>query len=97
MDTSEAAATGEGSMTQQEEVDRNYEAFQKLLPSIIATHRDQYALMQGGKVIGYYTTSRDAISTANSFLAGKPFSVQRVTDGQVDLGFFSHALHSGNV
>lgn len=82
-------------MSQQQEVDRNYEEFQKLLPSILHTHRNQYALMQDGKVIGYYSTSRDATITANSFLAGKPYSIQRVTDGKVDLGFFSHAMHIG--
>lgn len=97
MDALEVTATGEKPMTQQQEVDRNYEEFQKLLPSIIAAHRNQYALMQNGKVLGYYSTSKDAMSTANSFLTGKPFSIQRVTDGQVDLGFFSHAMHSGTV
>ena len=84
-------------VTQQQEVDRNYEAFLKLLPSIINTHRNQYALMQDGKVVGYYSTSRDAITTANRFLEGKPFSIQRVTDGSVDLGYFSHALHLGSL
>ena len=84
-------------MSQQQEVDRNYEEFQKLLPSILSTHRNQYALMQDGKVIGYYSTSRDAVITANNFLSGKPYSIQRVTDGKVDLGFFSHAVHIGSI
>ena len=84
-------------MSQQEEVDKNYEAFQKLLPSIIDAHRNQYALMHNGEIVGFYTTSRDAVNTANRFLAGKPFSIQRVTDESVDLGFFSHAVHSSPV
>ncbi len=92
MDALETTAAGNKPMTQQQEVDRNYEEFQRLLPTILMEHRNQYALMQDGKVTGYYTTSRDAISAANSFLVGKPFSIQRVTDGKVDLGFFSHAV-----
>ena len=94
---SEAVSIRGCSMDQQQEVDRNYEEFQKLLPSIIGSHRNQYALMQDGKIIGFYSTSKDAITTANSFLLGKPFSIQRVTDGAVDLGFFSHAMHIRSV
>lgn len=86
-------AQGDCRMTQQDEVDRNYEEFQKRLPELLVSHMNQYALMSGGKIVGFYSTSRDAMSTAANFLAGKPFSVQRVTDSGVDLGFFSHAMH----
>ena len=34
----------------QTEVDRNYEAFQKLLPELIAEHYGRFALMRGEKV-----------------------------------------------
>jgi hypothetical protein len=35
--------------TIQEEVDQNYEAFRRVLPTIIGAHRDKYALMKDGK------------------------------------------------
>ena len=34
----------------QEEVDRNYEEFEKPLPTIIGAYRDRYALMKAGKI-----------------------------------------------
>jgi hypothetical protein len=78
-----------------DQVDKNYEAFQALLPSIIGLHQDKYALMKDGVPAGYYTTVEDAYMTANQFYKDQPFSVQKVTDTPVDLGFFSHAVHIG--
>jgi hypothetical protein len=75
-----------------EQVDKNYEAFVAMLPSILATHQNQYALMMDGEVVGFFSTLEDAYTTANKFLADQSFSVQKVTDIPVDLGFFSHAL-----
>lgn len=82
-----------GKVDTRAEVDKNYEVFQRLLPTIIAEHEDKYALMKDGEVIGYYSTLEDAYTTAEKFLADQPFSVQKVTDMPVDLGFFSHAVH----
>lgn len=73
------------------QVDENYEAFLSALPSILPTHRNKYALMKDGEIAGYYSTLEDAYMTANRFLKNEPFSVQKVTDTAVDLGFFSHA------
>ena len=75
-----------------DEVDKNYAAFAKLLPQIIGQHRNKFALMNAGEVVGFYTTLEDAYVTAQKFLADKPFSVQKVTDLPADLGFFSHAV-----
>ena len=40
------------SRTQQEEVDRNYAAFQKLLPSLLPVQHDKYTLMKDEKIFG---------------------------------------------
>ena len=39
----------------QDEVDRNHEEFLKILPQILQHHRDRYALMKGGKILGYFS------------------------------------------
>ncbi|HXW27229.1 MAG TPA: hypothetical protein VEK73_20960 [Xanthobacteraceae bacterium] len=75
-----------------EEVERNYQAFLSLLPSIIALHRNKYALMKNGQAVGFYSTLEDAYMTAHKFYPDEPYSVQKVTDVAVDLGFFSHAV-----
>ena len=77
---------------QRHQVDDNYKAFQTLLPSIIALHQDKYALMKDGAAVGFYSTLEDAYMTANQFYKDQPFSVQKVTDAPIDLGFFSHAV-----
>jgi len=74
------------------EVDKNYDVFVKILPNIIGQHRNKYALMQNGEVVGFYTTLEDVYVTAEKFIGKKPYSVQKVTDIAVDLGFFSHAV-----
>jgi hypothetical protein len=38
-----------------------------MLPSILAAHLKNYALIEDGEVIGYYSTLEDAQVTANSF------------------------------
>lgn len=76
----------------QREVDRNYDAFVAELPNLIAIYANKYALMSDAKVVGTYTTLEDAYTAAQSFLVGKTYTVQKITDAPVDLGFFSHAV-----
>jgi len=77
-----------------DQVDNNFKAFQSLLPSILPLHRDKYALMKDGEIVAYYSTLEDAYMTANRFYRDQPFSVQKVTETPIDLGFFSHAVFS---
>ena len=87
--------TNEPQVDTRVEVDRNYEAFVKILPTLMAEHPNKYALMRGGEVMGLYSTLEDVYTTAGRFLKGEQFSVQKVTNIPVDLGFFSHAVHIG--
>jgi len=81
----------------QVEVDKNYEAFAALLPTLLATHPDQFALMKNQKILGFFSTALDARTAAESFIQDKLYSIQQVTDTSVDLGFFSHAWDFGPV
>lgn len=81
----------------QEEVDRNYQTFIELLPGLMPRYSGKYALMKSGRVLGYYSTAIDARTAAESFIDDRIYSIQRVTDSPVDLGYFSHALHSCSV
>ena len=77
----------------QTEVNRNYEEFVKALPEILPAHRDRYALMKDGKILGYYSTAHDARQAAETFIKDRIYSIQKVTDSSIDLGYFSHAVH----
>ena len=76
----------------QAEVDRNFEAFQILLPTL-EDKSGKFALMRQGKIVNFYDTLADAYSTGESIYADGIFSVQKVTTVPVDLGFLSHAVH----
>jgi len=76
----------------QAEVDRNYAEFVKQLPSLLPQHRDKFALMKDGKILGFYSTAQDAEQAAQTFIQDGIFSIQEVTDVSVNLGFFTHAV-----
>lgn len=76
--------------TQQEEVDQNYAAFKDLLPDLLKTDANRFALMHERQVLACFDTSRDAMQAGRRLLNGKLFSVQEVTQRSVDLGGLSH-------
>ena len=73
-----------------EEVDRNYDAFMRVLGSILDEHRDQLALMRDGEIVGYFDKPGDAYRAGLERFADGIFSIQEVTDEPIDLGFWSH-------
>ena len=75
---------------QRNEVDRNYDAFVRMLAGLLPEHRDQLALMREGSVVGFYGTPREALEAATEKFPDGIFSIQEVTDEPIDLGFWSH-------
>ena len=79
----------------QTELDKNFQAFSSELPHILQLHRNQFALLRNGKIVSYYSTWEDAYTTGENFYKDGKYTIQKVTDIPVDLGFFSHAVHIG--
>ena len=77
----------------QEEVDRNFQEFQKILPDLLSRESNRWALMRSGECTGFYDTLRDANTAGQMLYEDDLFSVQQVSTTVVDLGWFSHALH----
>jgi len=77
----------------QAEVDKNFAAFQKLLPSLLTTHPGKYAVMHDGKVIEVCDTLSDAVRFGHAKFGDYKFSVQEITSKNVNLGFHSYALY----
>lgn len=76
------------------EVDRNYDAFVRILATLLRTHRDEFALMRDGKVVDFFTKPGEANRAGVERFPDGIFSIQEVTDEPIDLGFWSHvALH----
>ncbi len=79
---------------QRAEVDRNYDAFVRLLASLLPDHRNQYALMRDGRIVRFFDKPGDANREGLSLYPDEIFSIQEVTDEPIDLGFWSHvAIH----
>ena len=77
----------------QAEVDKNYEAFQKLLPELIEKHNGRFALMRGKKMVHIFDSVHDAVVFAKEKYDDDLFSVQKISNQAADLGIFSHAVH----
>jgi hypothetical protein len=79
---------------QRQEVDRNYDIFMRQLATLLPEHRDQYALMRDGEIVGFFAKPGDAYRAGLELFPDEIFSLQEVTDEPIDLGFFSHvAIH----
>jgi hypothetical protein len=79
-------------MDSKEEVKKNYEAFEQMLPDLLANQKGKFALMHDGEVIEFFDTVRDAYITGQKLYSDNLFSVQEVVETPVDLGYFSHAI-----
>lgn len=75
-----------------EEVRKNYEVFQRLLPELLVSHKGKFALMHEGTVVEYFDTPGDAYRAGQKLYPDGLFSIQEVTASPVDLGFFSYAI-----
>jgi len=76
----------------QQEIDKNYVAFEKLLPTMPKERDGKFALMQDGKVVDFFDTASDAYTAGQKLFTNGLFSIQEVTNIPVDLGFFSYAM-----
>lgn len=75
----------------QAEIDKNYEAFRKILPELMQSHVGQFVVMRHEEPVAFFDTTRDAMVYAVKTYEDGLFSVQEVTQKSVDLGWFSHA------
>lgn len=76
---------------QNAEVDRNYDAFARLLGQIIESHRGEVALMRDGEIADFFPDVTTALREGRRRFADGIFSIQEVDDTPIDLGIFSHA------
>lgn len=81
----------------QSEIDRNLVFFKKKLPDLLNHHRGRYVLLRDKEIVGIYDTVRDAQMTGQKFYDDELFSIQKVEDRAIELGYFSHAVHLGRV
>ena len=79
-------------LTQQEEVNSNRDAFIKLLPDLLANEKNigQYALMHNGKIESILKDFHDAVIMGNKLYGDEPFSIQPIVSEAANLGSRSY-------
>jgi hypothetical protein len=77
------------------EIRRNYEFFKSVVASLLPEHAGEVALIHERKIVGYFETASEAVTEGTGRFGNLPFSVQRVINRPIDLGFLSHAADSG--
>ena len=78
------------------EADRNYAAFQELLPKIVLSHRGQFALLHDAMIVDYFESSLAATLDGARKFGLNRFSVQEVTTETEHLGFYSYVGGTGD-
>jgi len=74
-----------------QEVDANYDFFQRNLALLMPDHRDSYALIRHRRIEGFFDKPGEAYRVGLERFDDEIFSIQQVTDEIEDLGFFSRA------
>lgn len=73
---------------------RNYEAFEKMLPDLLKTAKGRFALLRDCELIGLFESASAAHFAGEQRFDDNLFSVQKVEEGAINLGFFSYARYS---
>lgn len=77
-----------------EELDRNSNAYSALKEEMETNHWGKIILLSGGEVVGIYNDKGDAYSIGCEKYKLGGFSLQRVGEQPIDLGFHSIALNA---
>ena len=74
-----------------DEIARNFDFFQRTLPTHLRAHAGEYALIKGQRVHGYFATPGDADREGWSQFKDGLYSIQQVTPEPVELGVYANA------
>ena len=73
------------------EIDANYDFFRRHLFEYLADNENRFALLRSQRVVKFYDEVADADREARAAFPDGIFSIQKVVQAPIDLGFFSHA------
>lgn len=78
----------------QKEIDKNYEFFLKELPNIFSLYSNKYVLLKNAEIIDYFDTLDDAIKYAKMRFEDGLYSIQKVNEPPVNLGYIGSFLNA---
>lgn len=71
----------------------NYEAFEAMLPLLLQTHKDEFTLLRDREVVAFFDSASAAQGAGADRFPDGAFSIQKVEDKAIDLGFYSYARY----
>ena len=71
------------------EVERNYEAFQEMLPELMESSPGEWALLHRRQLVEVFYTSAEAVAAGEVRYPDGCFSIQEITTHPLSLGWFS--------
>lgn len=71
----------------------NYEAFEQMLPELLRDAPGKYVLLRDRQLVDIFGTASAAHAAGTARFDDGLFSVQKVKEGAVSLGFFSYARY----
>ena len=71
----------------------NYESFEAMLELLLREHPGEYALMRDREVVNFYPSASTAQLAGLQKYPDGLFSVQKIEEKAIDLGFYSHARY----
>lgn len=77
------------------EIRQNYDFFRGVVASAMEDHAGKVALLHSREIVGYFENAAEAVKHGTERFGDLPFSVQRVIDRPIDIGFLSHATNHG--
>jgi hypothetical protein len=79
--------------TLSQEVDANFDFFQRRLAEFLECEAGKFALLRHRAVIGFYPDPGTADQVGHAKFPDGLYSIQEVTDEPVNLGLYSNASH----
>jgi hypothetical protein len=77
------------------EIRQNYSFFKDIVGALMDEHAGKFALIRHCQLINVYPTAAEAVANGARQFGDSLFSVQRVINRPIDLGFLSHATDNG--
>lgn len=78
------------SSVQENEIKQNFDFFQTVIETLLPEHQGKFALLRDRAIVELFPTPIDAMSDGHKRFEDGVFSVQRVIDRPLDLGFLSY-------
>ena len=79
-----------------EEIERNYEYFNEVLPTLLEAHENQFVVIHDRSIARICDTGEDAMAVADSLYGREGlYSIQEITDKPVSFGWYSYASSVG--